>query len=271
MHSSPRIRMLRFALPLLIAGAVVCVSAVPPVVAATEPPADSKGTPALDPAAMAALNKMGAYLRTLKSFQVTAAVTTDEVLDDGQAIQFSSQVDLVAVRPDRLRIEVTGDDGHRFFFFDGKNFTIFGQIANMYATVPAPPTIAKLADDLNDKYGIEIPLIDLFQWGTVESNIQRIKSAVDIGPSAVGGVTCEQYAFRQAGVDWQIWIQLGEFPVPRKLAIRTLTDDAKPQHIENLTWNLAPSFSDNVFTFDPPPNALHITIAQLKSQPTQKR
>ena len=62
---------------------------------------------------------------------------------------------------------------------------------------------------------------------------RRSQPAVDIGPSAVDGMTCEQYAFRQEGVDWQIWIQLGDFPLPRKLVIRTLTDDAKPQHSEN--------------------------------------
>jgi hypothetical protein len=233
--------------------------------------ADSKQTPVIDPGAMDALNRMGIYLRTLKSFQVYADATTDHVLDDGQTIQFSTKVDLVTARPDRLRVEINGDGGHRFLFFDGKNFTIFGQILNYYATVPAPPTLAKLADDLNDKYGIELPLFDLFEWGTNDVNIKKIKGAVDIGPSAVDGVTCEQYAFRQAGVDWQIWIQLGEFPLPRKLVIRTLTDDAKPEHIEKLTWNLAPSFSDDAFTFDPPPGAVRITIAQIKSQSAQKK
>jgi hypothetical protein len=93
---------------------------------------------------------MGAYLRTLNSFQVRADTTTDDILDDGQTIQFSSKVDLVAARPNRMRIEVIDDDGHRFFFFDGKNFTIYGQVVHFYATVPAPPTIAQLADDLND-------------------------------------------------------------------------------------------------------------------------
>lgn len=237
--------------------------------AKSAPQADSKDTAAVDPAAMEALNKMGVYLRTLKSFQVTAAVTTDRVMDDGQTIQFSSAVDLVAVRPDHFRAEVNGDDGHRFFFYDGKNFTLFGEIANYYATVPAPATIAKLAEDLNDKYGIEIPLIDLFQWGTVESNIQKINAAADIGPSTVEGITCEQYAFRQENLDWQVWIQMGEFPLPRKIVIRTLTDDAKPQHSEVLSWNLAPSFSDDAFTFDPPPDAKRIKIAEIKSEPAE--
>ena len=254
---------LHLAMPVVIAGAVLCASTGSTVLAKSGAQADSTGLPAIDPGAMEALDKMGVYLRTLKSFQVRAEVSTDDVLDDGQTIQFSSKVDLVAERPNRMRVEVTDDDGHRFFFFDGKNFTIFGQVVNYYATVPAPPTLARLADDLSSKYGIELPLYDLFEWGNNDANIKKIKAADDIGPSAVDGVTCEQYAFRQEGVDWQIWIQLGEFPLPRKLVIRTLTDDAKPQHSELLTWNLAPSFSENAFTFDPPPDARRITIAEV--------
>jgi hypothetical protein len=260
---------LRLALPVVIAGVVICTPIASPVIARSGTQADVKNT-AIDPDAMEALNKMGAYLRTLKSFQVTAEVATDNVLDDGQTIQFNSKVDLVAARPNRMRIEVTDDAGHRFFFFDGKNFTIFGQIVNYYASVPAPPTLAELADDLSDKYGIELPLVDLFQWGTNDANIKKIKTAMNIGPSAVEGVTCEQYAFRQEGVDWQIWIELGEFPLPRKLVIRTLTDDAKPQHREVMNWNLAPSFSENAFTFDPPADAHRITIAEVNGQVSKK-
>lgn len=219
---------------------------------------------------MDALNKMGVYLRTVKSFQVAADVTTDRVLDDGQTIQFSSKVDIIAARPNRFRAEVTDDDGHRFFFFDGKNFTVFAQTVNFYATVPAPPTLAELTDDLSNKYGIELPLVDLFEWGTNDANIKKIKAAVDIGPSAVDGVTCEHYAFRQEGIDWQIWIELGEFPLPLKLVIRTLTDEAKPQHSEVLVWNLAPSFSENAFTFDPPADAHRIILAEADAQSDKK-
>jgi hypothetical protein len=271
---SPIIGILRRALPAVVVGTLFCGPVISADTAKSDAPAESQTSPGIDPAAMAALNKMGAYLRTLNAFQVIATASTDRVLDDGQVIQFNSNVDIVTARPNRLRIEVNDDDGHRFLYFDGKNFTLYGQVVNFYATVPASGTIAKLADDLADKYGIELPLFDLFYWGTNEAIVSKIKEAVDIGPSAVEGITCEQYAFRQAGADWQIWIELGQFPLPRKLVIRTLTDDAKPQHSETLAWNLAPSFSDNAFTFDPPPGATRITLAQaaqVKSQATPKK
>jgi hypothetical protein len=57
--------------------------------------------------------------------------------------------------------------------------------------------VAELADNPSNKYGIELPLVDLFEWGANDANIKKIKAAVDIGPSVVDGVTCEHYAFRR--------------------------------------------------------------------------
>lgn len=256
--------MLRLALPGIFIAAFLNVPFGPHVLAQSTAQANSDDTPTIDPAAMDALNKMGAYLRTVKSFQVTSDVTNDDVLDDGQDIQSSSKVDAVIARPDRMRVQITDDNGSRFFFFNGKVFTVFQQASNYYATVPAPATIGELMDVLSDKYGIDLPLRDLYEWGNNDEDIKKIKSAVDIGPTIINGITCEQYAFRQEGIDWQLWIELGDFPLPLKLVIRTLTDDAKPQHSNTITWNLAPSFSDDAFTFTPPEGAQRIPLEQLK-------
>jgi len=218
----------------------------------------------IDPAAMAALNKMGTYLRTLETFQVKSVQTTDDVLDNGQTIQTNGVIDLLAARPNRLRAEITSDDMHRLFFYDGKSFTIFGQLVNYYATVPAPPTIGELIEKLDEHYGIEMPLVDLFLWGSPQSDsAKNITGAIDIGPSSIDGTSCEQYAFRQAGLDWQIWIQLGDYPLPRKLILTTTDDVARPRHSQVLTWNLAPSFNVAAFTFEPPDGAQKIAIAEI--------
>lgn len=220
----------------------------------------------IDPGAMAALDKMGTYLRTLKAFQVKAVETTDDVLDNGQTVQSDRVVDVLAVRPNRLFAEIKSDDIHPFFLYDGKNFTLFAQLDNYYATVPAPPTIGDLIDKLDEKYGIDMPLVDLFMWGSPQSiAAQQIKSAIDIGPSSVEGTTCEQYAFRQDGLDWQIWIQQGDYPLPRKLVLTTVDDNARPRYSQVLTWNLAPSFDDATFTFEPPKDARKIAIAEVNA------
>lgn len=222
---------------------------------------------AIDAEAMNALKDMGAYLRTLTTFQVHAVITSEDVLLDGQKVQMASVADLLARRPDRLRIEVKRDNQRRLFFYDGSRFTLYAPLAGYYATVPAPPNIGALADRLESAYGIDLPFIDLFRWGSSDSSAQAmtdaITGAVDIGPSVVEGVTCEQYAFRQAGLDWQVWIQDGDYPLPLKLVLTTLTDDARPQYASLYTWNLAPSFDDEAFTFVAPKDAKPISFSTV--------
>jgi hypothetical protein len=261
---------LRLAESLVITAIVLCVSAGPHVLAKSGNQASSQGTPNIDPDAMEALNKMGAYLRSLKAFQVDSEVTNDDVLEDGQILTDNKTNTLLAVSPKLLRAELKSDDTDVFLFYDGKNFTEYGKLVNYYATVPAPPTTAQLVDKVYNDYGIEIPLVDLFKWGTDQSTIKRITSAMDVGPSTVQGITCEQYAFRQEGLDWQIWIQLGDYPLPRKFVIRTLTDEARPQHTSNLVWNLAPSYNEAAFTFDPPADAQRIPLKDINSGGTKK-
>jgi hypothetical protein len=217
----------------------------------------------IDTDAMDALDRMGTYLRTVTAFQVRAVSTTEAVLLDGQKVQLASVADLVASPPDGLRLEVTTDKQRRLYLYDGKTFTLFAPRSNYYATVPAPATIGALVDKLETVYGIEFPFVDLFRWGTPASDSAKITGATDIGPSEIDGVTCEQYAFRQEGLDWQVWIQRGEFPLPRKLVITTLTDEARPQHVSVYTWNLAPSLDSAAFTFVPPKDARKIPLTEV--------
>ena len=248
----------------------LCTSEVAHVHAKTGQTADAKDASAIDPDAIDSVKKMSAYLRTLKSFQVTDNVTQDDVLEDGLIVQHESRVDYLTARPNRLRVEVTSDERHRLYLYDGKNFTVWARLVNYYATVSAPPTIGELLDIAGEKYDIDLPLYDLYNWGRKDDDIDRIKAAVDVGPSSVGGVTCEHYAFHQEGVDWQVWIQLGEFPLPRKLVITTLTDDARPQHSDTLTWNLGPSFNDGAFAFDPPPDAKRVILEGQTADASEK-
>jgi len=216
----------------------------------------------VQPDAISALNNMGTYLRTLKAFQVHADSYKEEVLLDGQKIQLASVSDLLAQAPGQLRLEFDSDREDRLYLYDGKIFTLVDTATNYYATVAAPPTIPELINVLQEKYGITLPFADLFRWGGPQSKLDEIKAARNIGPGQVGGTTCEHYASRQPGLDWQIWIQLGNYPLPRKLVLTTMTDEARPQFSATYTWNLAPSFNEATFKFDPPPGASKITIAE---------
>ena len=269
--STTKKSILQLTASLVVTALVFCVSVGPRVLARTGHQANSQKNSNIDPDAVETLKRMGAYLRSLKAFQVDSEGTNDDVLDDGQIITQMRTNTLLSVNHNLLRAELKSDDKDVFLFYDGKNFTVYGKHVNYYATVPAQGTTAQLVDKIYNDYGIETPLVDLFKWGTDNSSISRITSAFDVGSSTVQGITCEHYAFRQEGLDWQIWIQLGEYPLPRKFVIRTLTDDARPQHTSNLVWNLAPSYNEAAFTFDPPAGALRIPLKDINADSTKRK
>ena len=244
--------------PWLIATALFATPSL--AVVAQAPNTDA---PVMDTAATNALNRMGAYLRGLTSFQVKAETTKENVLTDGEKIQHSAVANILASKPNRLRAELNGDDQQRLYTFDGRTFSILAARLGYYAQAPAPGTIKQLVDVLQNKYGIDMPLADLFSWGTDDVQTREITGARDLGSTTVDGTTVQQFAFRQNGLDWQIWIQNGEYPLPRKLVLTTTTDDARPQYTAVLTWNLAPSFNDAAFVFEPPEGAKKIVLADI--------
>ena len=234
---------------------------------ATAPPPLVPVVP-IDTAATAALDRMSTYLRTLDSFQITGDVLTEDVLEDGAKIQESKVVDLVADRPNRLRMQVTNDRQQRLLLYDGQTFTVSAPRLKYYAQAPAPATINELADILEERFELELPLVDLFRWGAAGSEFTGITQARVVGPSEVEGVTCMHYAFRQDGLDWQIWIQRGDFPLPRKLVLTTTTDAARPQHMAVYNWNLAPSYNDDAFAFAVPKDFKRISFKEAQTANT---
>ncbi len=234
---------------------------------AQQPAAGTAAAPAVEPAALDALDRMGAYLRTLNSFEIRSGATTDEVLESGQKLQFASTVHLRVRRPDRLWVEVASDRKTREFFYDGKTFTLWGPRNKLYASFPAPATLLELVGRAEDRYGIVLPLADLFRWGTEPTRREAIQGALHVGPALLGGIPCDHFAFRQEGVDWQVWIQKGDSPLPRKLVITTTGEEAQPQYTSELDWNLAPALNDKMFTFEPPPGSSRISIREITAEP----
>lgn len=216
--------------------------------------------PAIDPDAISALEKMGAYLRTLKAFEINAKTSTDEVMDSGLKVQFDGSANVKVRRPDRFRVESTSDRKQRVLFYDGKAITLYAPRVKYFATASAPSTISETANILAQKYGIDMPLADLFVWGTDQAKQDDIKSAMYLGPATVDGVKADQYAFRQEGVDWQVWIQQGGKPLPLKMVVTTTSEAAQPQHVVQLRWNIAPKFAEDTFGFKPPKGAMRIAL-----------
>ncbi|HXD06094.1 MAG TPA: DUF2092 domain-containing protein [Burkholderiaceae bacterium] len=221
---------------------------------------------AVDPASIQALKDMGAHLLSLKRFHVSTELTGERVLSDGQKLQHGARASMDVDRPNRIRVRMQSPRAERELFYDGKRVTLFTPAQKYYSTVAFTGTLGELVDKLEDGYGVELPLSDLFVWGSSAAPIDKIDSAMNAGQDFVDGDLCDHYAFRQGMLDWQIWISTGGKPLPRKLVITNRSDEARPQSVSIIDWNLKPSFNDASFTFKPPAGSKAIDIVTRKSK-----
>jgi hypothetical protein len=228
--------------------------------------------PVVDKKALRALLDMSAYLRKQENFTVQTETEHDYVLDDGQKVTLASSGSLRVQKPTKLLAHTISDRKERTFYYDGKTFTIYSPNLRYYSTVQAPPTVRELVDMVHDKYGVQLPLVDLFRWGSPTGpDLSEITAARFVGTTTIDGVKVDQYAFRQPGLDWQIWIEQGARPLPRKLLLTTTDDPSRPEHTVAMKWQLGTKYDDKIFTFIPPKGATQIAIQELPQPPAATR
>ncbi len=256
---------------LMLAAALGCVCGAVSAHGATKPSATraaaAESQPAqVESAAVDALVKMGAYLRSLQTFQITMQTRRDDVDAYGQLITLSGDAIYNVRWPDALTIDLTRPTMTRRYVYDGKAMTVFDPKTGYYAQFPAPPTIRETLDLAKQKYGVELPLEDLFTWREGDARTKALTSAHYVGRAQVNGQPANQYAFRQAGIDWQIWIADGDKPTPLRVTIVAKDDPARPQFEADLAWDVAPQFAQDAFVFTPPANARKIDIHPLAAR-----
>jgi len=230
------------------------------------PDANAQSANAVDPASIQALKDMGAHLQSLKRFRVSTELTGERVLADGQKLQHTATADMDVERPNKLRALMHSARSERQLFYDGKTVTLYTPAQKYYSTVEFSGTLGELIGRLKERYGVEVPLSDLFLWGTPAAPLEKIQSAMNAGQDYIDDDLCDHYAFRQANADWQIWITTGSKPLPRKVVITNRADEARPQSVSLIDWNLKPAFKDAVFKFTPPKGATKIEIVPLKAK-----
>ena len=180
--------------------------------------------------ANAILKAMSDYLTSQKS--ITAAFNTDieAVTPELQKIQFASSGEVQLVRPDKLHASRTGGYTDVELFFDGKTFALEDKKVNVYAQSEAPGSVDQLIDKLRGELGVDIPGADILVSNPYAALSEDVMDAKHIGRGVINGVECEHLAFRNLDTDWQIWIEVGAKPIPRKFVITSKAVTGGPQY-----------------------------------------
>ena len=235
--------------------------------AATQEAQGSAEQPGVDAAADRILRQMGDYLSTSAEFTFQADLSYDVVAPEGQTILYGAVTRVALRRPEWLHVEYDGDERRTSVVFDGKTFTIYDAAANVYTVTDVPGNTDDALDAIFDRYGVSVPIADLFYADPYGVLIENARSGFVVGQHPVDGVSCHHLAFSQEGIDWQIWIEDGPRPVPRKLVITYKDETGAPQYIAKLSaWDFNPRLSDHYFEFVPPAGSDQIEFLPTEPQ-----
>jgi len=88
--------------------------------------------------------------------------------------------------------------------------------------------------------------------------------AKHIGRGVVDGIECEHLAFRNEDTDWQLWVEVGDNPIPRKFVITSKSVAAAPQYTLVIKdWKTDVQADAATFTFKPPAGATEVGLDAL--------
>jgi len=246
---------------LSVAAAALAFVPAAPVGAQTTTPAG------VEARADEALRKMATFLAQAKVFQLEAEETFDVEFAHAYRVQLTNVRTLTVERPSRFAAVASGDTLHRASWYDGKSLTVLNRKLNAYAVLDMPGTIDLVLDKIASDYQIVLPLSDLLYADPYATLMEGVLYGKYLGLHQAAGVACHHLTFGQEGMQWQIWIDAGNQPLPRKLAIAYWDELSVPQYQAILRrWTLGGTIAPDQFQFKPPPGSKRIELTDLAAQ-----
>jgi hypothetical protein len=226
--------------------------------------------PAIDPQAKEALTRMSDYVKSLSSFSLHELSSRDQVINNDLKVQKTAVADVSVRRPDRFKAVIEGDDGKdHTLLYDGKTLTAYMPSLKYYAQTNVTGSIADAVDTAEARYGVEFPSTDFLRMVGGEDFTKDLTAAGYVGPSRVFEVPCEHYAYRTQDVDYQLWIQKGDKPLPLKIVITSKKQPTQPQYTAIMTWDTSQKFDDALFAFTPPAGTAQIPFGAPPPEATK--
>ncbi len=186
------------------------------------------------------------------SFDSSIEVITPQL----EKIQFTNSGEALLQRPNKLRAHRVGGYADVAMVFDGKTVSVLGKHLNAYAQFEGPGSVDQLIEAMRAGHGAALPGADLLLSNAYEVLVDGVLEAKHIGRGVIDGVECEHLAFRNFDTDWQLWVEVGERPIPRKLVITSKTMNSAPQYtLQVKTWKTDVEPAADAFAFTPSADA----------------
>ncbi len=209
---------------------------------------------------------MSDYLANAKSITLTYDSDIEVITPELQKLQFTSSGQVTLSRPNKLRVTRVGGYADVELAFDGSKLTVFGKNIDALAQVDASGSIDQLVHRLRDELSIAVPGATFLLSRSYDELMMDVLDVKYIGRGVVDGVECEHLAFRNQDTDWQLWVEVGSKPIPRKYVITSKAVAAAPQYtlrVKELRTDV--DLAADVFAIKAPASTKKVTITDLSA------
>jgi hypothetical protein len=104
---------------------------------------------------------------------------------NGELLHIAHATKTVFRRPDRLSVDINGDDGSIKLLYDGKALVIYAVEQKQYASVPFTGNIDKVLDFVEERTETDFPLADLLTDDPGKSVLSGVSSGGQVGTATI--------------------------------------------------------------------------------------
>jgi hypothetical protein len=208
------------------------------------------------------IDRMSAKLASAQTFSVKTHEVRHVTDSKGQPKQDTFDRETVLRRPDRFYTTTTGDRQNETWY-DGVGMTLVVHKDKVFAQARMPETLDKTLDAMHERYGVAVPLADLMYSSPAKALIADTTTGGWVGRETIDGQETDHLAFKDKGVNWEVWVASTGDPLPTK-AVAEFTEDKRLRKVEVSfrEWNFAPQIASDRFTPKVPADYEGIAILQ---------
>jgi hypothetical protein len=217
--------------------------------------------PTISAEASAALAQMAKSLLSQQfSFQARTLRVYADV--DGRFLHIGHTLKVLVRRPDRLRVDIDGDDGATQVLYDGKTLVMFGPAKKEYVSFPVPNTIDAMLKEAEKRIGFDFPLEDFLSQTADQALLSGVTEGKIVNQVTIDGAQANHLTlFQPPGLELELWLAADDKALPKRLFITYRGIPGHPNFIaEFADWNFSVTPSDADFTFQPPEGAKQVEL-----------
>jgi len=191
---------------------------------------------------------MSAALASAPAMSVTTHEVRERVKADGSIQKANIVRNTVVRRPDRLYFMTTGDNNAEGWY-DGVGLTVVLHKEKVFAQARMPETLDRTLDALNERFNVPMPLTDFIYSSPAKALLADTTTGGWVGQEMIDGRSTDHVAFKDKGVEWEIWVPVEGDALPAKAVLRFPNSKRlRAADVQFSNWSLNPDIASDRFT-----------------------